>query len=202
MNYRRNEDKWPVAPYYNTYNDVISTSVLDGATGELIPVEPITLVEAKTHMKVDFADEDTYITGLITQCRGLMETATGRSLVTKTVIAIVRNERGDIELPYGPVRSITSVFDEDNTELILLDEDYELRGLDFLTVYSPLSTYTKFTYTAGHTTANMPRGLKQALLELISYHYHHRGDNEVTAEDYNKRLHQLAAPFKRHSWLL
>ena len=193
MNYRRNEDKLCYS-YRRGYNAVVDTTITESA-----PTEPVTRTEAKTHMKVDFTDDDTYIDALITQCRGLMEQATGRSLVLKTVVAIVRNELGGIELPYGPVRAISAVVDEEG-ETLTVDDTYEVQGLMWTTVTSPTSDFTQFTYTVGHTAGNMPVGLKQALLELIAYKYVHRGDENET--DLLKKLNELAAPFKRQTWLL
>jgi uncharacterized phiE125 gp8 family phage protein len=47
-------------------------------------MEPITLGEAKTHLRVDFADDDDYITGLITAARMITEERTFRALITQT----------------------------------------------------------------------------------------------------------------------
>lgn len=48
------------------------------------PAEPLTLDEMKTSLRVDHADDDMLIASLITTARQLCETATGRSLITRT----------------------------------------------------------------------------------------------------------------------
>ena len=47
-------------------------------------VEPISLAEAKLHLRVDITDDDTLITGLIISARQRAETITRRSLCTQT----------------------------------------------------------------------------------------------------------------------
>lgn len=47
-------------------------------------VEPITLTEAKAHLRVDFADDNDLITTLIIVARQAVEEFTGRALITQT----------------------------------------------------------------------------------------------------------------------
>jgi len=197
-NYRRNEDKWPVWDGIGQ-NHVIDVNALDGTVLVPIPVEPVSLAEVKLQTRIDFADDDVYLSALITQCRGLMERVTKRSLVEKTVTAIIRNEIGGMELPWGPVKSITTVTNR-NLDVLVVNDTYKVEGLLFPVVTQPTSDYVTFVYTAGHTAANMPVGLKQALLELIAYKYRHRGDEDD--QELSRKVNQLSAPFKRGSWLL
>jgi hypothetical protein len=46
--------------------------------------EPVSLAEAKAHLRISTAAEDTYITSLITVARQLCEQYTGRVLITQT----------------------------------------------------------------------------------------------------------------------
>ena len=55
-----------------------------GLTLKVAPAtEPVTLVEAKGHCKVDLSDDDTLITGLISTARKQAEQRTGRALITQ-----------------------------------------------------------------------------------------------------------------------
>lgn len=73
-------------------------------------VEPITLAEAKAHLRITGNDDDTAIGVLITTARQTAEQITGRALMPqtweKTLDAFPDNE---IELPWPPLVSITSV---------------------------------------------------------------------------------------------
>ena len=70
-------------------------------------VEPVTLAEAKAHLRVDTSDDDTYITGLIRAAREWCEQYLDRTLVnTQWVMRFDRfppDSTADIELPRPPV---------------------------------------------------------------------------------------------------
>ena len=70
-------------------------------------VEPVTLAEAKAHLRVDTADDDTYITGLVRAAREWVEQYLDRTLVhTQWVMRFDRfppDGTLDIELPRPPM---------------------------------------------------------------------------------------------------
>ena len=47
-------------------------------------IEPLALADAKLHLKVDFTDDDTLISALITAAREYAETFTGKSFITRS----------------------------------------------------------------------------------------------------------------------
>lgn len=74
--------------------------------------EPVTLAEAKSHLRVDGTDDDTLITELIKGARQLVEGNTGRSLITQTWrLTLDRFPRNDeaIQLERPPLISVESV---------------------------------------------------------------------------------------------
>lgn len=88
--------------------------------------EPITLAEAKAHLRVDLTDDDALITALIVAARQYAESETGRSLITQSWRLVLDGFHGGrgpgtagpipsllpgnaILLDQAPVQSITSI---------------------------------------------------------------------------------------------
>lgn len=71
--------------------------------------EPITLTEAKAHLRITGADDDTYITSLIVAARQGAEHITGRTLMAQTWELALDWFEDAIRLPRPPLTSITSV---------------------------------------------------------------------------------------------
>lgn len=96
--------------------------------------EPITTAEAKSHLKVDAADEDTYIDTLIAEARGWVEELSGRALITQTWDLALRGfpKSREIVLPRAPLQSVTSVtyYDEDlSTSTVFSSSNYQVDTL-------------------------------------------------------------------------
>ncbi len=76
--------------------------------------EPLTLAEAKSHLKSDVTDEDALIDGLIRSAREYVETFTHRALITQTWDLRLEGfpssfEASAIWLPKPPLVSVTSI---------------------------------------------------------------------------------------------
>lgn len=174
-----------------SYNTII------GEVETVVPpsVEPVTLPEVKRHLNLlflnqteetyNFSDDDGYLTDLIPQCRESLEIYCGISMTERTLRVTVQNNRGSIELPYGPVKEVTGVTDYDGG-----DVEYKTRGGILI---SPCEATV--TYTAGYEV--VPPGLKRALLEEIAWRYNHRGD-EVDISEPTKKY---AKRYRRITWL-
>lgn len=73
-------------------------------------VEPVTLADAKLHLRVDTSDEDALVTRLIKSAREECEHFTQRTIPTTTLgLYLDAFPDGDLHLPSGPAQSITSV---------------------------------------------------------------------------------------------
>src|SRR5204863_7116583 len=82
-------------------------------------IEPVTLAEAKAHLKVDTADDDALIAAQIAAARASAEWHLGRALITQSWIQWrdCWPADGIIELSLPPLQSVASVttYARDNT---------------------------------------------------------------------------------------
>jgi len=175
-----------------------------------IVTEPVTLDEAKRALNLlfdgngsyEFNDDDTELMATIKAARATLENYTGLSLATKTLKVPIRNELGGVEIPYGPIQSITSIVDDEGTAIT----DYTKRGNQFLTIESPCSCYLLVTYVAGYANGKLPADLKRAVVEEVVFRYTNRGDQQQEFASGDVSLCQssinLAAPYKRKPFLV
>mgnify|MGYP000032051348 FL=1 len=137
-------------------------------------VEPVTLSEAKLYCRVTTSAEDTLITLMITQAREAIEVATGLSLIPKDITTYFNNVSGNFDIPFGPVDIDTfELFDMEQDALEITTPNLQLIGNEFPKLVSPRYANLKATYEAGYTT--IPKDLKLAILDQISYDYENRG---------------------------
>lgn len=156
----------------------------------------VTLQEIKDDLKIDFSDEDAYITNLIALCQSHVEQFCGISCATRTLSAVVCNNEGNIEIPYGPVQSITSAFDENGNDIL---SEIILNGISFKWIKSPCFRYISLTYVAGYT--DLPLDLNKAIRMEVGFRYRFRNQEEPIRGVVNPGLCDdaviYANPFKR-----
>ena len=150
--------------------------------------EELTLEDAKAFLRVDFDDDDTLITDLISQSRDLIEQYTNRSLVDSE-IKLTASKRQSIILPFGLVSTVVSVKDTETQE----DLEFKWDGL-YLSYVSDNTTLIDYT-----TVANNTQGLMLGWKEIVSYLYENRGDTSSIALIlyYNTNL----MPYRRKIWI-
>lgn len=169
-------------------------------------VEPLTLAEAKEHLKIDHADEDNYITSLISASRKFAEDYTRLRLIEQTLmwtldrwpgyggsigeshpLVVGYQKNRFIEVPRGPLISVTSIttYDDADVGTEWDAENYYVsspqnRIYRRTGVAWPSAGRTgggiEILYKAGFgTLANdIPKSLRQALLQMVSHLYIHR----------------------------
>lgn len=71
--------------------------------------EPLTTADAKAHLRVDHADDDTLIAANVAAARAHVEARTGTRLYTQTVSMKAESWDDLASLPVAPIQSITSV---------------------------------------------------------------------------------------------
>jgi hypothetical protein len=179
------------------YNDVREVEVVTDVATEL---DILDAVKRQLNLLFDTSgsfelnDDDTYLTELIPRCREQVEKYTGLSLAPKTLRAIIRNECGGTELPYGPISAVTSVKDQDGTTL----SDITMLGNQFKFIETR-SCYLDVEYEAGYEAGKVPAGLLKAVIEMVAWCYNHRGEEPNIS--YCEQALSSAAPYKRTSWI-
>lgn len=158
------------------------------------PAAPVvSLAEAKKHLRAeDFTDDDAYIESLVAAATGTLDGPAGwlgRALVTQTL-----EWRGDyfgcydIELPYPPIASVSSVkYDDTNgTEQTVSSSDYRLVGQPnkprVALAYGASWPSTRaqddairIRYVAGYGAASaVPAPIKHAILLMVGELYEKR----------------------------
>ena len=156
-------------------------------------IEPVTLAEAKAHLKVDTADDDALIATQIAAARARAEWHLGRALITQSWIQWrdCWPADGIIELSLPPLQSVTSVttYARDNTPTMLDPGTYQVDAVSQpgrivfnCDVIPPLdlrrANAIAIAFTAGYGNAatDVPAPIREALLELIAFLYEHRGE--------------------------
>ena len=153
-------------------------------------LEPVTVGQAKDHLRVATSVDDTVIAMLIASSRLQVERDTGKSLITQTwelALDCFPSVGDYIRLDYGPVQSITSIYYNDsNGNATLWDSsNYQLKNTGNPALVIPAYngswptdyaeerrgiTVTYVTgYGANHTT--VPAELRQAVLLRVEMLY-------------------------------
>lgn len=88
--------------------------------------EPVSLSEAKAHLRVTDTGEDSLITSFIAAARGWVEDFTQRALITQTWDYKLDAFVGTMEIPLPPLQSVTSIkyFDTAGVEQTLASTEY------------------------------------------------------------------------------
>lgn len=179
-------------------------------------VEPITLAEAKAHLRVDASGEDSLIQSLIMASRLHIEAALDLALITQSW----RHQRDVwppsrvLILPLRPIQSLTAVtlHDDDATSRTLDVGDFVVdghanparlvwRGNGAVPAAGIIANGIEIDIVAGYGDAatDVPQPIRQALLLLIAHWYENREPVEIgaTATTIPASVSELLMPYRR-----
>lgn len=153
--------------------------------------EPLTLAQAKEHLRVDIADDDVLIGSLIRATRELLESELGRAFITQTLDYALDAfpKSGPLLLPRGPIQSVTSVsyIDSAGATQVWGSSNYLVdlyssppritpaHAKTWPTLQDRIAAVTvRFVAGYGLGPATVPGPIAHAMLLLIGHYYEHR----------------------------
>ena len=153
-------------------------------------VEPVTRAAYfKDHIMSDETDIDNYIDEMLKAARQVVEVHLGRKLITQTVQIIADSfPGGDIELPFPPVQSITSIAYRDTAGSNQTETGYTLRAGNNnknavlqqptsgwpSTDEEPQAVTITMVCGYGDAASDVPEAIKFAIMQLASSWYAQR----------------------------
>lgn len=155
-------------------------------------VEPVTVAEAKEHMRVSGSTEDSYISGLIKAARALVERRAKSTLINTTYRLELYGfpSCGYIKLPRSPISSVTHVKYLDTTETLatVTSTNYQVdtgaihgyiindQSYVWPTVFPQTYNAVQVTYVAGYGSAAtaVPDAARAVIMMLVANWYENR----------------------------
>ena len=158
-------------------------------------VEPVSLEEAKLHLRVDSGDDNALITSLIKTARRFIESQTGKALIDQTWELRLDAAGETIPIPKAPLLSVVSkieviseagVTSEVSSSLYNSDTPQDSPGRVKLKEGCTWPDHRGFdsfivTFVAGYgaTATLVPDELRQGILQLVGHYYEGRQGEEL-----------------------
>lgn len=172
--------------------------------------EPVSLAEAKAFLRVDGDDEDALVNALIAAARVLVETATGRALMTQgwRTTLDAWPARRVVRIARSPVAAIdaVTVYDAAGAATVLEASDYRLdtasrpvRLVVSASAPEPGAVVNgiEIDFTAGYgAAADVPQPLTLAIKRLAAHWYENRDGQPDEARDMPGPVAALLAPYR------
>ena len=180
-------------------------------------VEPVSLADARAHLEIDITDHDDKITSAIADARRYVEDATGRCLVTQTWVGYLDELPAEIEVPRGPLASVSSITYTDTAGAVqtLAADQYQVDPVSVVPRIIPaygvswpssrcVVNGVAVTMVLGYgLAAAVPGNLRRAVKLLVGSFFRLR-ENEITGTTVNEipiGVARLIAPFRLPSVL-
>ena len=168
------------------YNSSVTSLEVSSAAAS----DPVTTAEAKTHMRVDTSDDDTYIAGLISAATQYAQDRTNRQFINATFkLRLDGFLAAQLWLPRGPLSSITSIqyVDQDDATQTLAGSKYKVDTASMpgrvvradgqswpSTTPNPQSVIITYVSGYGSSTSDVPEGIRLAIRMLTAHWYEAR----------------------------
>ncbi len=164
--------------------------------------EPVTVQTLKNYLNIDFDLWDTLLGVMNISARVRLEKYSGCTFVTKTLIATFGNTSNSLEIPYGPIQSITHVksIDESGTKTTLVEgTDYIVTGNLFKTIkFYNTGTPIEIEYVAGWTDSTLPADLRIAIMKQVAMDFEYReGTSDSKTEELSNSARGLCKLHRR-----
>jgi uncharacterized phiE125 gp8 family phage protein len=163
---------------------------------------PITLAEAKTHLRITHSDDDVYIAALLLGITELCEQMQRRIYIRRTVVEYFDSFPAVIRPVYSPLVSpVTSIkyYDTGGVEQTLAADQYQVDyatepgrimpayNCSWPSIRSVLNAVT-LTYVAGYSaaiddTSDVPADIKHAIKLLLTHYYENRSAVEEVKKE-------------------
>ena len=158
-------------------------------------VEPISVADAKRHLRVEHSDDDLLIKRLIETAVAMVDVTgvLGKAMITQTWREWYSPNPSQIVLSLGPVQSVSAIkyYDADNVLQTDTLSNYFVLGTSGRTTIKPKSGFTwpttfvrddaiaiEYVIGYGDTFRDVPSTVRHALFMLVAHHYENR-ENEL-----------------------
>jgi len=171
--------------------------------------EPVSLEEAKAHLRVDTSDEDDYITSLISVAREYIDNYTDRFWSECTISIIFEGypEGYVLDLHFPDITAVSEVAttDETYTETVISSGLYTLdtnrRALIYDGYWPTDITSIRVDATVGIDNTSSPAGetpkpIKQSILLVIADLFNNRTSVSTMQTYKNKAVEMMAFPYR------
>lgn len=169
-------------------------------------MEPISLSDAKAHLRVTHTAEDALITALITAARARIEAELGLAMIATGLRQIDTTSSDGVVLQRGPVTALTAAARDDGAggwttlDISTLTTAFDGRP-STVALKSPLlaPVRLRLDYSAGFgaTAADVPPSLLQAILALVADAYAARDAEAPAVPPSLAAAEPWLAPFRR-----
>lgn len=187
---------------YKVYTDQITETVAPTS-------EPVSVIEAKVHLRIDNDDSDTLINAQIKAARQWVENYCQRSLVARTYRADVEGFAGCFDLPMKPLSSISSIkyYTPDSPQVLTtLDSTFYRTDTGRGQIYMDASSTTipntatrrdavQITFV---TESSTDEAIKSAIKLIVGDLYEHRERNSEMRIQTLDTVEMLLAGFRNY----